>query len=299
MAQFRVGSSPREGTAASHLIKAMHIKYESNPRPHLYGAAAGFCPRQNFLLAKEPGGEGHHNAQSLLYMNIGNGIEDALIEGLKYNDLLFGDNVYLPPMNPKVSGKIDLVYLDEHNRIAIGEVKSCGQLPTKPKDGHFEQLVTYACVSGIDVARLIYISRNVANPDRSVAMVVFEIDLTDELLLQTMSTIVLSQVSIDNNIIPDVPITMTKSKCSGCPFNQRFCWGEDAMILPYHSGDSEQRNKIQHITSDRAKELIAERPLRRLAHLNSLLSQVNVKGSPKLSGILEREISKLEATLNG
>ena len=94
---IRIGFNPNGATSsAAYIVKALTDQYENKARPNLYGAAAGHCPRANFLVAQSHDTIGVTTPQSSLYMGIGNGIEEALVNGMTRMNILFGENVYLP-----------------------------------------------------------------------------------------------------------------------------------------------------------------------------------------------------------
>ena len=204
-------------------------------RPNLYGSDAGYCPRKNFFYAKLEGQSEVFSATNKIYMGIGNGIEEVLAESLEQENRLFFTNLYLPPMEPIVRGKIDFVYLNENNQIAIAELKTCGQLPTSPKPNHLAQLATYSAVAGYDICNLIYISRNVTDPAKpfgTLAIKVFPVKFSFDEHVETLAKIVMSERAIQNEIAPPIPNAFYKTTtCSYCPFTD-ICWGEKENPFP-------------------------------------------------------------------
>lgn len=222
---IKIGNTFGPNNPEKFFVSMLAMQEDFTARKHLYGATAAFCPRQNFLMSRDWPSATNVSSASSLYMNIGNGIETAIVEGLIKNNRLFDTNIYLPAIEPKVSGKIDIIYADESDSLALGEIKSCGTLPTEPKFGHFWQTATYAAISGIDNVNIIYMSRNVVDFKRNIAIRVFKVDITPHLLTQVFAKILVSQTSIDEGWMPPIPATFRKSgECNFCMFNGSVCW---------------------------------------------------------------------------
>lgn len=215
----------------------------------MYGSSAGFCPRLNFLYAKMASLDVETTPESVLYMKIGDGIESALAESLAAKNRLFYSNLRLPKTDPHIGGKIDLVYLDESDKIIIGEVKSCGALPSKPKFSHMQQLLTYLAFGGYRQGKLIYISRNVSNGKR-VLMRIFEADVSEASMLRTLKKACYTELAIRANVLPVIPLEFRKSvQCKYCAFKER-CWADDPTI--------EQFPEYTHVEVDQQAALLAE-----------------------------------------
>lgn len=271
---INIGKKPNSSTTENFIVDSMHDSYDLVGRPHLYGAGASYCPRQNFLNSKAYESRAQVTPASQLYMAIGSGIEKAVVEGLTRKNRLFFTNLYIPPMTPKVAGKIDLVYFDQDDKIAIGELKSCGNLPTKPKPVHEAQLMTYAAVAGYKRANLIYISRNVADPQGNVMIRAFELDLSEERLLGTLERIVLSQMAIEEGWLPDIPVTLKKSDCVYCQF-AKFCWKDEPLDVTYDILPPDVRDEKRQLVEQRARQLLAERTDRYVASLRHIWRNID------------------------
>lgn len=264
-----VGRKPSASTVESFIVDSMHDSYELLGRPHLYGAGASYCPRQNFLNSKAYEARAQVTPASQLYMSMGSGVEQAVVDGLTRKGRLFFNNLYVPPMEPKVAGKIDLVYLDQNDQITIGELKTCGNLPTKPKPVHEAQLMTYAAVGGYKRANLIYISRNVADNQGNVLIRAFELDLSEARLVSTLERIVLSQMAIDEGWLPDIPVTLRKSDCLYCQF-KKFCWDDQPIAVDYSVLPTEVRDEKITLVEQCARQLYEERTCRYVASLRHI-----------------------------
>lgn len=292
---IRIGVE-KTNTIESLILNSMRTTSENFTRPNLYGASAGGCQRENFLSAQPDSLDGKMNIttpQSYFYMEIGNGIEDAIIAGLDRAGILFGDNVYLPEATPNVRGKIDIVFVDKSGEICIGEIKSCGKLPNEPKLGHLSQATTYASISGNDNVYIIYVSRNVLNVDGLVAIKAFKIDTSPQTLEKNMRIIVESGLAIKNNFIPPIPKHQSKSKCTYCSYFEKYCWGAEASDGKFmRTPDNKIDENVIELNSVLQK-IIEERHLRFLKHLNDLKTQDRVEKSPTLLKILDEKILKL------
>lgn len=269
-----VGRKPSASTAESFIVQSMQDSYELVGRPHLYGAGASYCSRQNFLNSKAYETRAQVTPASQLYMGIGSGVEQAVVDGLTRKGRLFFNNLYVPPMEPKVAGKIDLVYLDQNDQITIGELKTCGNLPTKPKPVHEAQLMTYAAVGGYKRANLIYISRNVADNQGNVLIRAFELDLSEARLVSTLERIVLSQMAIDEGWLPDIPVTLRKSDCLYCQF-KKFCWDDAPLDVTYDILPPDVRDEKRQLVEQRARQLLAERTQRYVASLRHVWRNID------------------------
>lgn len=273
-------------------VKMLKESGELDKRPNLYGSDAGHCPRKNFFYASLEDQVSSFGATGQIYMGMGNGAEDALANALERNGRLFFQNLYLPPMDPVVRGKIDLVYIDEDDDIAIGELKTCGALPTEPKPTHLSQLATYAAVGGYNKTNLIYISRNVADYSTGAPRLmikVFPITFSFDDHVETLAKVVFSKNGIDQGFAPPIPTFFRKSvECQFCPFTE-YCWGdEEHDFYELEPGEiTEEWLKAK----EAAEKLTVERETRYVASLRHLFRNI---GDRKLQQRLVTEIEKYE-----
>lgn len=244
-----------------YLLDVMTKEHVAGPRDHMYGSSAAFCPRLNYLYAKMVSLDVETSPESVLYMKIGDGIESALAESLAAKQRLFYSNLRLPKTDPHIGGKIDLVYLDENDKIIIGEVKSCGALPSKPKYTHMQQLLTYLAFGGYSTGKLIYISRNVSNGKRLLIRI-FEADASETSMLRILKKACYTQLAINENVLPGILPEFRKSvHCGYCAFKER-CWPEDPLEnqFPEHVHmTSSKMVELLAIANGKAKKLYAER----------------------------------------
>lgn len=275
---IRIGNTFGPSSTEQFFVKMLSMQEDFTARKHLYGASAAFCPRQNYLMSHDWPSGTNVSSTSSLYMNIGNGIESAIVEGLTKNGRLYAENVYIPTIEPRVSGKIDIVYADENDEFAIGEIKSCGALPTQPKLGHFWQTATYSAISGVDNVKIIYMSRNVIDDRQNIAIRAFKLDMTRDLLTQVFTKILVSQTSIDENWMPPIPATFRKStECRFCMFNGSVCWSKPDSVEATARAFPELTAKVYGDTVEALKpkveQLIASRPQRLQAFLDAMAAK--------------------------
>jgi hypothetical protein len=287
---IRMGKAGRiaDYTEESYFVDQLTSRNDMVARTHLYGASAAYCPRQNFLLSKDWSNRWDVSPLSEMYMGIGNGIEGALVSALRRNGKLFTTNPYIPPIEPKVSGKIDLIYLDRNDQIALGEVKSCGKLPTRPKDAHRLQLLTYGAVSGFDNCNLIYVSRNVTSDQKNLDIRIFNLPINEDVLKIIFGKIVLSQIGIDLGLMPPIPDDFRKSyHCGFCSFN-KICWAGEH--VDFNHMTVEKINELKPQIDLQVAKLIDERKQRKIDYINYIESKIE---DESLKERLRQEVTHL------
>jgi hypothetical protein len=262
----------------------------------MYGSAAAFCPRLNFVYAKMAPMQVETTPESVLYMKIGDGIESALAESLAAKNRLFFSNFRLPIIDPHIGGKIDLVYLDENDKIIIGEVKSCGALPSKPKLTHMQQLLTYLAFGGYTTGKLIYISRSVSDRKR-VLIRIFDADVSEQSMLRTLKKVCYTQFAIEANAFPPILPDFRKSvHCGYCAFKDR-CWTDDPLsnqFPEFTAMTTVQQTELLSRADKRARQLYAERFDRYAIGLRTL---VETQTDDKLLTHLHTELGAIQQFL--
>lgn len=232
--KFQKGSEhilvEKNSNEVGHILDMLTSSVQKPKRYRPYAADVGFCATKNWLFANTEQ-ELSVTAPTLkIYQGIGNGVEEVITEGFLAHGDLLSTQVKLP--NPaktygiNVGGYIDMIGIDRLGRIAAYEIKTCSSIPDKPKANHLAQAMTYACLGGLDVVYIVYVSRQVqAFPDPTPLVRVFELDVK-EMLLEYMTMIVLSCNSLANEKAPLRPVHFRKSnECNYCPFTQR-CWNQ-------------------------------------------------------------------------
>lgn len=277
-----------------YLLSMMQTSNTAKGRENMYGSAAAFCPRLNFAYNKLTNIEVDTSPESVLYMSIGSGIELALSNSLFAKDRLFFSNLRLPRADPYVSGKIDLVYLDEQDEIIIGEVKSCGRLPAQPKYSHMQQLLTYLAFGGYKKGKLIYISRNVSDGRRTLIRV-FDADNSKPSMLKILSKVCYTQFAIDANLMPGIPADFKKSlHCGYCQFAEA-CWRTDPLSSPeddpfraFTKVDKASHAALLDRAKERARELYATSDVRYVTSLRHIYD--NIKSEDLKSRLMDEVV---------
>ena len=291
---IRVGDPFAISTQEKYIAEAMRRTGEAGARGHMYGSAAAFCPRANYLYAHLTTISTETTPESVLYMKIGDGIESAIAEGLAAKGKLLFSNLRVPETRPSIGGKIDLVYLDEDEKLVIGEVKSCGRLPTQPKFSHMQQLLTYLAIGGYKRGYLIYISRNVQARGR-LAIKIFEADVSEKSMFRILKKICFTQLAIDAKIMPGIPADFSKEgECGYCTFKSE-CWEEAGEFVGSHvQMSSTQRSEILEQADAWAKELLESRPKRYVLSLRILMHEIGSSSKTQLTALI-KELEQYEA----
>lgn len=276
---------------------------DASKRPYLYGSDAGFCARKNVLVEHNTWLASSKSPATAAYMAIGVGLEDMLAAALKRNDRLLAQGQRLVEMKEvKISGKIDLMVFDHEDKLALIEVKTCGELPTVPSPVYLAQIQMYAAVSGIHRCWLTYISRNVRSSfTEKLSMRTFPVDTSEEVLKQRLQTALISRQASDEAKLPPVPSTFRKhTECHYCEFRDHFCW----RTRPGLGGDEPDSPLIEYSPKDMIKLYSNTLPIteylydqsiyRRLKTLN-LLNNLNY--SDQLYIRYKKEIENITKTI--
>lgn len=243
----------------SHVINMLTSSATKGKRARPYAADVGFCPTKNWLFVNTQQDVSVTAATLKIYQGIGNGVEEVITEGFEAHGDLLSTQIKLP--NPSrvykidVGGYIDMLAFDRLGRVAAYEIKTCSSIPDKPKAGHLAQAMSYACLGGLDIVYIVYVSRQVqAFPDPTPLVRVFELNVQD-MLLEYMTTIVVSCHSLTNDDAPLRPAHFRKSnECNYCPFVQK-CWNELGFVF-----QSPSQNAMDYAAAEKiALELIEQR----------------------------------------
>lgn len=193
----------------------------SNRKGRLYASDSTFCARQGALSSSlefdvpEP-------AEALAYKELGNKIEDLIIDSLhKKNAILFTQYV-IPDVGLNIGGKVDGIIVVD-NKIRVLEIKSCGQLPGEPKLQHRAQALFYSAVTGLP-ASILYMSRNVAGFAGNILLREFKLDDLVEERAATVYRVALAHEANKAGLIPPRPYEITsEEQCGFCNFKS-LCW---------------------------------------------------------------------------
>lgn len=266
----------------SHVVATLTTSVMKKHRVRPYAADVALCATKNWLFMNSEQGLTVTTAPLKIYQGIGNGVEDVITEGFDTHGDLLSTQIKLPnpPKTYKidVGGYIDMLAFDRLGRVAAYEIKTCGTLPDKPKENHLAQAMAYACLGGLDIVYIVYVSRSVQNfPDPTPLLRVFELKVQD-LLLEYMTTIVLSCHSLHNEKAPLRPMHFHKSnECSYCPFIQA-CWKEDGFEFQNAGEYSISFSAAEKI----AMELIEQRKSFFSATLSNAIGSASDTNKPKV-----------------
>ena len=246
-------------------------------RTYLWGADGGLCPRKN-LFNQECPIPFQYYPSTKGYMVYGIAIEDMLARALGDHGRLIKQDIRLVELKStimphlRISGKMDIIALDHEDQPALLEIKTCGPLPTKPKNNHRVQLETYAAVSGFNRCYLTYVSRKVSTGGArgKLDCITFPIEITPNVIFTRFYMAALSQHSMDCRRCPPVDPTFRKShECIWCDFAD-YCWPVNASPVPAFTDKGLKTAK--HISINTADELAKQRPERYIRTLEGLLT---------------------------
>ena len=278
----------RQAAETNHILNALTMERRGGKRFRPFASAVSYCARQNWFFGNGKGSEVTVTEPTLnLYQGIGEGVEARIVQGLTAHGFLLGSQVKLP--NPPknfgidVGGYIDAIAYNSSGQVSAYEIKTAGSIPPSPKLNHLSQAMTYAALGGIDNVYLIYVGRKVQDfPDPTPLVKCFKVDV-HELLLEYMTTLVMSCHSLSSQKAPQRPATFRKSiECQYCDFQQR-CWNEiDVETL----GSTEYSERYAEAEKT-AHELLGWRP--------QFYSQLLENCTPSLPHGKEEELKSLIA----
>ena len=246
-------------------------------RTYLWGADGGLCPRKNLFNQEQPVPFQYYPSTKG-YMVYGIAIEDMLAKALDDHGRLIKQDIRLVELQStlmphlRISGKMDIIALDHEMQPALLEIKTCGPLPSKPKNNHRVQLETYAAVSGFNRCYLTYVSRAVSTGGArgKLACITFPIEITREVIFERFYMAALSQHSMDCRRAVPVPSHFRKShECIWCDFSD-YCWPYDNSPVP--AFNEKGLKTAKHISINTADELAKQRPARYISTLEGLLA---------------------------
>ena len=300
---FHIGD-PRETGEAENLDdifqKCLRETQPARKRDYLWGADAGVCPRKNLFNQEFPIPFQYYPSTKG-YMAFGVAIEDMLAKALQDHDRLIKQDIRLVELKStlmphlRISGKMDMIAIDHENEPCLIECKTCGPLPSKPKQNHYTQLQTYAAVSGFNRCYLTYVSRKVSTSGSrgKLDMITFPIEVTRESMYTVFYHAALSQCCMDEKKIVPVPPDFRKAhECAWCDFSD-YCWPYDES--PIEAFGKKEHDYVKHLSINTAQELSEQRPERYIETLEGLLMTGLKDRSETLYGIVEQEFEKAPA----
>lgn len=198
------------------------VKHEREGR--LYASEAGFCERQGALKATRLDTE-VEQAATKTYYAMGITIEELVLDGLYNSKALLFKQYQLPDVGLNMGGFIDgIVHLA--GRIRVLEVKSCGELPSKPKGEHAAQAIIYSALTGFP-ATVLYFSRKVAKFGGELLMAEFNLPEDDATKRAAMYRAAYAHLATLEGVLPPKPSHLGSSgACGYCPF-KNVCWEGD------------------------------------------------------------------------
>lgn len=272
-------------------------------------ASQSFCPRQMTLQAYMQEGTVPVSQSLEAYARIGTALESWIIDTYSAaNELIIKDYQLDKELFEgyfDIGGKIDLI-VQNRGRWVLMDVKTAGvvdgnasiplsidetialnqgndiiiraqderpkiQKPKGTSKAYIAQLQTYAAITGLDNAFLLFVSRkvqdtfNVSSTMPSIQYV--PVDTSIDALTKHITKIIYAIKMRDLGQMPSIPTDITKTNCSDafCPF-VKSCWQDepfDMLVSSVASTLSPDEDKALKMTSfEIAKEYMANRPAR-------------------------------------
>lgn len=258
---IRRGSPFTPSDTESLILRGMKSRYSLHrDEIKFYAGDAAYCPRRavKFLVTDKMGENG---PSSVMYMKMGNAIHNVITDALHTAGVLIFKEFRLPPSSePDIRGLIDAIIFAAPEGVIGLEIKSCGNLPAKPKDDHVAQASVYSALSGLDI-QIVYVSRKVAGYDGKLIMKSFDLDLTPSDMMRVLSKVCLAHYAKAEGLLPPIPFGFRKEQeCGFCPFADE-CFDGTPEALPTAWGE-----KLEALTDKadaRALEILDDRLNRR------------------------------------
>jgi len=205
---------------------------------------------------------------SMAYMTIGSAVHEMVTDALfKSNRLLFKEYKIPPMEEPDLRGMVDAIIFGPDDKIGGLEIKTCGNLPPRPREEHEIQTLLYSALTGFDF-HILYLSRKVAGYDGKLMLRSFEVEADDGVLHNAMTRACLAHYAYMDGLLPEIPPTFTRDKdCRFCPFADE-CW--DAVEEDLPTATSKQMNSLYTQAELRAREIIDQREDKRVGILKHI-----------------------------
>jgi hypothetical protein len=196
-----------------------------------------------------------------MYMRMGSAIHGVITDALhKSGNLIFKEFRLPPSKDPDMRGLIDAIIFGPSNSIVGLEIKSCGNIPAKPKDDHLAQALLYSAVSGLDM-HVVYVSRKVAGFDGKLMLKSFEVETTTRAMTNALAKVCLALYGYEMDKLPPIPMGFSKDEqCGFCPFTNE-CWEGAEEAWPTLEGAV--LNEVYDRAEKRATEILEDRENRR------------------------------------
>ena len=224
---FRRGGPSARTNLTNEFVAA--LPYETKLRKRsINGSDAAFCPRKVVLsLNWDASVKVTVGAASPLYFATGNAFHDVAAQTFKKMGVLVANELSIRV--GAVHGYVDDLIFDESTGgLKIIDIKTCGKLPDAIKPSQLEQLMTYALLTGVWNASILYMSRSVAGYDGKPYIKEIEASMSEASLKRHALVIAASMFYNREKIVPPKPEYRTSfSNCGWCPFKNFGCWSND------------------------------------------------------------------------
>jgi CRISPR/Cas system-associated exonuclease Cas4 (RecB family) len=265
---------PFEDESITSLITKGLESNERLRRKNLYASDAAYCPRKSSIIVNIP--EEYKvitSSSGKLYMAIGSAVHEKIQLGLRNAGALIASEFRIDGLGISLGGYIDaIIRLNDEPRVL--EIKTCGNLPSKPKPEHVSQALTYSLVTGIPKPIMYYVSRSVAGWDGKLITRTFELEPSRQEYFVVAQNLYPPQYYSQAQRLAEIPAHIrTAANCGFCPF-KNMCWGggEPFQIdLPSYR----ERLDIEERARADAEALVAGFGLERMAETMSKLASLN------------------------
>ena len=225
-------------------------------RKNLYASDAAYCPRKASIIVNLPDEyESPTSSSGKLYMAIGSAVHEQIQTGLRNAGALLAAEYRIDELGINLGGYIDAIFcLNDVPRIL--EIKTCGNLPSRPKPEHVSQAITYSLITGIPKPILYYVSRSVAGWDGKLITRTFELEPSPDEYFLIALNLYRAQHYGRAQRLAEIPAHIKNSStCGFCPF-KNMCWGGGEPFpidLPSHA----ERLEIEEHARTDAEALVA------------------------------------------
>jgi hypothetical protein len=278
---IRKGVPFRASAVEDYILRGMtSTRSMSRKGVKFYASDASHCPRRavKFLVTDR---DDVITPSSTAYMKIGTSIHEVVTDALFKSGRLIFKEFRLPQSEaPDIRGIVDAIYFGIDDKIMGMEIKSCGNLPGRPKEDHLNQALTYSALTGLDMV-IFYFSRKVAGWDQKLMIKSFDVEASEDDMLAILSRICLAYFAHMDDVLPPIPPGFSMdADCRFCGFKDE-CWEGEEEDLP--EAKSKHLNKLYDAAEVRAEELLEGRDKAR----NGILRHIQRSGTAAVRKKLE------------
>lgn len=279
---IRKGNPFKHTDVESAILKGLPESYPLHRDEKKFMASDPSCPRKMvkyFYTTRR----GVFTPASKAYMAIGVSIHEMVTDALYKSSRLIFKEFKLPPREkPDIRGIIDAIFLGADDKIMGLEIKSCGNLPGRPRDEHELQALIYSALSGLDFS-ILYVSRKVAGYDGKLMLKSFDVECTDDMMKHALTKMCVAYFADAKEVLPHVPPTFSRdNECRFCPF-QDECWDDEKEDLP--TADIMLMEAIYEKAEERAEKILLERESARSGILKHIQRHASPDVQKKMSTI--------------